>query len=81
MTRERRHDYLVRLLRAQRCRCAYCRAPLSLATATLDHVVPRALGGRDYYPNLRAACGPCNAKKGCKAPHLWLNELAQGLVA
>lgn len=29
-----------------------------------DHVVPKALGGRDEMSNLVASCKPCNTKKG-----------------
>lgn len=70
-----------RLVAEQRHRCAYCGRRISFETVTIDHVVPRCLGGTNGKYNLRGACGACNAKKGCKPPHLWLNELAQGLVA
>ena len=33
--------------------------------ATIDHVVPRALGGPDAVENTVAACGFCNTLKGC----------------
>lgn len=41
--------------------CCYCGATSNL---TLDHVVPRSMGGRDTWTNLVTACQDCNAKKG-----------------
>jgi 5-methylcytosine-specific restriction endonuclease McrA len=41
--------------------CLYCGSRDSL---TLDHVVPKAKGGRDTWINLATACQKCNAKKG-----------------
>jgi hypothetical protein len=43
--------------------CHYCRESLLAAEATLDHVVPRSLGGRDVLRNLVLACACCNAAK------------------
>ena len=43
-------------------RCAYCDAGAS----TVDHVVPRARGGRTVWSNCVAACKRCNAKKGSR---------------
>ncbi|MGH7589552.1 MAG: HNH endonuclease [Gemmatimonadota bacterium] len=47
-------------------RCQYCgtrRGPM-----TTDHVVPRALGGRDRWGNLVCACIRCNNRKGNRTP-------------
>lgn len=41
--------------------CLYCGARENL---TIDHVVPRALGGRDSWENLATACQRCNSRKG-----------------
>lgn len=48
----RRDDYM----------CQYCgkRAPY----LTLDHVIPRRLGGNHSWDNLVAACPSCNHRKG-----------------
>lgn len=40
--------------------CAYCAAPAT----TVDHVHPRAKGGRDSWDNVVAACASCNNRKG-----------------
>lgn len=35
---------------------------------TLDHVVPRAQGGRSTYQNLVSCCSACNSRKGDRTP-------------
>jgi 5-methylcytosine-specific restriction endonuclease McrA len=35
---------------------------------TIDHVIPRSLGGRTVWENVVSACRTCNLKKGNKAP-------------
>lgn len=40
--------------------CVYCGG----AAATVDHVVPRSVGGAECQNNLVAACLTCNATKG-----------------
>lgn len=42
-------------------RCVYCGNTQHL---TLDHVIPKAKGGRTHWTNLVTACRACNAKKG-----------------
>jgi 5-methylcytosine-specific restriction endonuclease McrA len=49
-------------------RCAYCAAPLALDRATLDHVVPRRLGGGTSVENVVVACYACNVLKGGRPP-------------
>jgi 5-methylcytosine-specific restriction endonuclease McrA len=41
--------------------CCYCAAEGPL---TLDHLLPRALGGLDESDNIVWACAPCNGSKG-----------------
>lgn len=41
--------------------CQYCGATADL---TLDHVIPKAKGGKSTWRNLVAACDSCNAQKG-----------------
>ena len=47
-------------------RCQYC-GRVSGAM-TVDHVVPRKLGGRDMWENLVCACIECNNRKGDRTP-------------
>lgn len=44
-----------------------CQIGLDVCTGRatcVDHIVPRARGGDDSDSNLRAACAPCNLKRG-----------------
>ncbi len=41
--------------------CQYCGTRKEL---TIDHVIPRARGGKDTWTNLVTACKKCNARKG-----------------
>ena len=43
--------------------CHYCGVALSADTATLEHIVPRSIGGTHSPYNVVLACGPCNAKR------------------
>jgi 5-methylcytosine-specific restriction endonuclease McrA len=36
---------------------------------TIDHVVPKSLGGRTVWENVVSACRACNLRKGNKSPH------------
>lgn len=45
-------------------RCAYCaRKASNKHPLTIDHVTPRAHGGRNTWENTVAACDPCNQRK------------------
>lgn len=48
-------------------RCAYCRAPLTLETLTVDHIKPKSSfsgeGEADSIENLCACCKTCNTAK------------------
>jgi len=46
-------------------RCQYCGTSRDL---TLDHVVPKAKGGKTTWVNLVTACKTCNARKGDYTP-------------
>ena len=44
--------------------CAYC----SKHADTVDHILPRCLGGISSFENVVAACFKCNSKKGGRTP-------------
>ena len=49
--------------------CGYC-GKYDKNNMTVDHVVPKASGGKNTFENCVAACKPCNNRKGdrsCKA--------------
>ncbi len=48
--------------------CQYCRKKFPTQELSLDHVTPRALGGKTTWDNLVCACVYCNAKKGGRTP-------------
>ncbi|MFQ5452895.1 MAG: HNH endonuclease [Candidatus Zixiibacteriota bacterium] len=53
------------LTRDNNC-CQYCgtfRSPM-----TVDHVIPRTMGGTDSWDNLVCSCSKCNNKKGDRTP-------------
>ena len=49
-------------------RCAYCQMPSIYLPQGLqkEHIVPRAIGGRDVVSNICPACPNCNAHKADK---------------
>ncbi len=54
------------IFKRDNCTCQYCGAkgvPL-----TIDHVIPKALGGKDIWTNLVTACHSCNNRKGNRTP-------------
>lgn len=54
------------VLRRDNYTCQYCgRQSHHL---TIDHVVPRHVGGQHSWTNLVAACSPCNRRKGGRTP-------------
>lgn len=48
--------------------CQYCGEERSSEELTLDHVVPRAQGGRTCWTNIVIACVDCNARKSNRTP-------------
>ena len=54
------------VLRRDNFTCQYCgRRSHHL---TIDHIVPRHMGGGHSWTNLVAACSPCNRRKGGRTP-------------
>ena len=49
-------------------RCGYCGRKFHADELTLDHIIPRAQGGRSTWDNLVAACGMCNRVKDNRTP-------------
>lgn len=48
--------------------CQYCGRKLNSADLTIDHVTPRARGGRTSWDNVVTCCRKCNARKGDRLP-------------
>jgi 5-methylcytosine-specific restriction endonuclease McrA len=71
-----RHWNRSQLIRRHRGLCAGCSKPVNLIhgdplQATIDHVVPIALGGRHVLGNMQLLCAACNRAKGATPPELW----------
>lgn len=51
--------------------CQYCDETFDYKDLTIDHVLPRAAGGKTNFENTVTACKPCNHAKGSKLikPH------------
>jgi 5-methylcytosine-specific restriction endonuclease McrA len=48
--------------------CQYCGRQLPRSDLNLDHVVPRAQGGRTTWENVVCCCVQCNLAKGARTP-------------
>jgi 5-methylcytosine-specific restriction endonuclease McrA len=48
--------------------CQYCGKKFSTSELSLDHVIPRSLGGKSTWDNIVCACTDCNVKKGGRTP-------------
>lgn len=60
-------------------KCAYCNK--SHEDLSLDHIVPKAKGGRNNNDNLITACGTCNKQKGTKSFAEYVGYLDAMLIA
>jgi 5-methylcytosine-specific restriction endonuclease McrA len=48
--------------------CQYCSKKFPTSELSLDHVIPRTMGGKTVWENLVCACVRCNARKGGRTP-------------
>jgi 5-methylcytosine-specific restriction endonuclease McrA len=48
--------------------CQYCGKKFPTTELSLDHIVPRSLGGKTSWENIVCACLKCNIKKGGRTP-------------
>ncbi|MGI9558560.1 MAG: HNH endonuclease [Thermodesulfobacteriota bacterium] len=49
-------------------KCQYCGHEFPKSDLTIDHVVPRSLGGTSRWDNVVCSCGVCNRRKGGRTP-------------
>ena len=54
------------IFKRDRSQCQYCGLPFARQELTIDHVVPRSLGGRTIWSNVVCCCIKCNRQKGNK---------------
>ena len=48
--------------------CQYCGKKHSSSELSLDHIIPRSMGGTSTWDNIVCACTRCNVKKGGRTP-------------
>jgi len=53
-----------RLYKQQDGKCNACGHNFELRNLEIDHIIPKAKGGGDYYENYQLLCGSCNRIKG-----------------
>jgi 5-methylcytosine-specific restriction endonuclease McrA len=51
-------------------RCQYCGKRFPTTELSLDHVIPRTMGGDSTWDNIVCACAGCNARKGGRTPKI-----------
>jgi hypothetical protein len=61
-------DLRQQIVEQSRSRCAYCQTQAYIIGAglTVDHIIPRVLGGQTILENLCLACWECNLIKGVR---------------
>ena len=55
-----------RLFKLQNERCKACDVEMRIVDFEVDHIVPKAKGGGDYFENYQLLCGSCNKIKGAR---------------
>jgi len=58
----------INLMARDNFQCQYCGIKPRRAELNLDHVVPRAQGGRSTWTNVVTSCLDCNRRKGGRTP-------------
>ena len=48
--------------------CQYCGKRYPSSELSLDHIIPRSMGGKSTWNNIVCACTRCNVKKGGRTP-------------
>lgn len=48
--------------------CQYCGKRYPTSELSLDHLIPRSMGGKSSWENIVCACTRCNVKKGGRTP-------------
>jgi len=49
-------------------KCQYCGNRFPTSELSLDHIIPRSMGGISMWENIVCACANCNVKKGGRTP-------------
>jgi 5-methylcytosine-specific restriction endonuclease McrA len=68
------------LLKSQGKACFYCGKSIDYKSATLDHIVPYALGKDNSLGNLVLACKSCNQSKSKTPVFRYLDKIGSPLL-
>lgn len=49
-------------------KCSYCGKEISQHEATIDHIIPKAQGGKTVWENVALSCRRCNCLKDSRTP-------------
>jgi len=49
-------------------KCQYCGKRQRTSELSLDHIIPKSMGGKSAWENIVCACAKCNVKKGGRTP-------------
>lgn len=49
-------------------RCQYCGKRFPTSELTIDHIIPRSMGGKATWENVVCCCVACNVRKGGRTP-------------
>jgi len=50
--------------------CQYCGQKFPTSELSLDHIIPRSIGGKAIWENIVCSCVKCNTRKGGRTPKL-----------
>jgi len=64
-----------KLFHQQKGICNGCSVGFEMRNFEVDHIIPRAKGGGDYYENFQLLCGSCNRIKGDRPMEYLMNRL------
>ena len=66
----------INIFRRDNNTCQYCGDRFDRSELTLDHIVPRSMGGQTEWENIVCCCGKCNIRKGGRTPEAARMRLA-----
>ena len=55
-----------KLFKEQNGKCKACDVEMRVVDFEVDHIIPKAKGGGDYYENYQLLCASCNRIKGAR---------------
>lgn len=56
-------------------RCQLCGRRITFEDSTVDHIIPKAMGGTNDISNLQLSCYPCNQLKGSILPDTFFERV------